>query len=151
MKLTKLQQNKIEEMIKEEMQNLKQGWSFADKMHNKSKRNQKNLFEASALESDLSASSVENALQQSTLDSGQACLAEFDQEVLNHVLSVLKSHGLVDSGQTASTLSDSLEDFDGDQLVELQQQAAADISAVLTKYASEVAQMATMMYSGGDV
>jgi hypothetical protein len=151
MKLTKLQQVKIEEMIKQEMTNLKEGWNHAGKLHNKSKRNQKNLFEASALESDLSQSSVESALEQSTLDSGQACLAEFDHEVLNHILSVLKSHGLVDSAETASTLSDSLEDYDGNQLVDLQQQAAADIAAILSKYASEVAHMATMMYSGGDV
>ena len=150
MKLTKLQQIKIEEMIKEEMQNLKEGWSQAGRLQNKSKRNQKNLFEASALESDLSEGSVESALGQITLDSGQACLVEFDQEVLNHVLSVLKSHGLVDSGTTASVLGNLIEDYDADSLIQIQQEVASDIAAALSKYAKEVAHMATMMYSGGD-
>lgn len=149
MKLTKLQHNKIEEIIKDEMRSLKEGWNTADRLHNKSKRNQKNLFEDTKLETDLSPASVEGALEQSTLDSGQTCLAEFDQEVLNHLLSILLSHGLVDSGTTSVVLSDKLEDYDGDTLVEMQQEAAADIARALTKYATEVAQMVTMMYSGG--
>lgn len=148
MKLTKLQHNKIEEMIKEEMQNLKEGWKLSDKLHYKSKRNQKNLFEASELESDLSASSVTTALEQSTLDSGQACVVEFEQELLNHILSVLKSHGLVDSSATASTISNDLEDYDADELIMQQQEAATDISNALVKYATAVALIAIHKYSG---
>jgi len=150
MKLTKLQQIKIEEMIMEEMTNLKEGWGHAGKLHNKSKRNQKKLFEATALETDLSESTVEAALEQVTLDSGNACVVEFDQELLNHILSVLVSHGLVESGATATTLKSNIDDYDQQSLMEAQQQARTDIATALSRYASEVAHIATLMYSGGD-
>ena len=65
MKLTKLQQQKIENIIKQEMHSLKEGWRNADTLTRNSRINEKNLFEVSSpLENDLSETSLSHALEQ---------------------------------------------------------------------------------------
>ena len=151
MKLKQLQQERIEQIIREEIRGLKEGWEAADKLNRVSSLNERNLFEASTpLEQDLSADLLSSALQQTSMDAAQACLVDFDNELLKHVASVLKSHGLLAAGDDAGSVYEMLADFDEDAMVLAQQECTSDIVSALEKYVSEMAILAAGVYSGNE-
>jgi hypothetical protein len=149
MKLKQLQQDRIEKIIREEMKNMKEGWVRADELKKSSSLNERNLFEeGSPLEQDLSPDALVSSLEQSAMDSAQACLVGLDQELLNHLASVLQSHGLLPSGAGAAAVSDMLEDFDETTMVDAQMECASTITNALQKYIEEMAVLAAGVYSG---
>ena len=151
MKLKQLQQDRIEEIIREEMNNMKEGWVLADTLKKTSSLNERNLFEeGSPLEQDLSPGSVSSALEQSAMDSAQTCLMEFHQELLNHLASVLQSHGLLPSGASGASVDDMLADFDESTMVDAQMECASTITSALQKYIEEMAVLAAGVYSGNE-
>lgn len=149
MKLKQLQQERIEQIIREEMRDLKEGWEAAGKLNRASSLNERNLFEGETpLEQDMSAGSLSSALEQTSMDSAQACIVDFDNELLKHIASVLKSHGLLAAGDDAGSVYEMLADFDEDAMVLAQQECASDIVAALEKYVTEMAILAAGVYSG---
>lgn len=149
MKLKQLQQQRIEEIIKEEMRNLKDGWSVADQYKRSSSRREKDLFEAATpLEQDLSGQNIASALEQTAADTANECIVKFDDEVLKHIASVLKGHGLLSAGEDAGSVYEMLADFDEDSMTLAQQECSTDIVAALEKYISEISAMVAGVYSG---
>lgn len=149
MKLKQLQQERIEQIIREEMRNLKEGWVIADKLKHSSSRHENNLFEASTpLEQDLSGQVISSALEQTAADAASACIVNFDNEVLMHISSILKSHGLLASGDDAGSVHEMLADYDEDSMILAQQECASDIIAALQKYVNEISVMVAGVYAG---
>lgn len=149
MKLKQLQQERIEQIIMDEMRNLKEGWDVADKLKRSSSRRERNLFEASTpLEQDLSGDVVFSSLEQTASDAATSCVVDFDNEVLKHVASVLKSHGLLAAGEDAGSVYEMLADFDEDSMMLAQQECVSDIVNALQKYANEISVMVAGVYSG---
>ena len=149
MKLKQLQQERIEQIIKEEMKNLKEGWVAADELSKSSRLNDTRLFEGdSPLEQDLSGDSLFSALEQTASDVGSECIVKFDNEVLNHVASVLKAHGLLARGDDAGSVYEMLADFDEDSITLAQQECVSDIVTALEKYVSQLSILAAGVYSG---
>lgn len=149
MKLKQLQQERIEQIIMDEMRNLKEGWDVADKLKRSSSRRERSLFEASTpLEQDLSGDVVFSSLEQTASDAATSCVVDFDNEVLKHVASVLKSHGLLAAGEDAGSVYEMLADFDEDSMMLAQQECVSDIVNALQKYANEISVMVAGVYSG---
>jgi len=135
MKLTKLQQERIEDIIAQEMRSLKEGWVAADDLSRSSKRREKNLFEGeSDLERDLSPANVVGALEQMATDEANSCLVTFDNELLKHISSVLASHGLVARGSSSEDVFEMLAEYDDGAMTDAQMECASDITHALTKY-----------------
>ena len=149
MKLKQLQQERIEQIIREEMRNLKEGWVKADSSKRNSVLSERNLFEDSTpLEQDLSGGSVFSALEQTASDMASSCMVGFDDELLKHVASILKSHGLLSAGDDAGSVFEMLADFDEDSMTLAQQECVSDIVSALEKYVSEITVMASGVFSG---
>ena len=149
MKLKQLQQERIEQIIREEIRGLKEGWEAAGKLNRASSLNEKNIFEGETpLEQDISAGSLSSALDQTMMGSAQACIEGFDNELLMHIASILKSHGLLAAGEDSGSVYDMLADYDEDSMVLAQQECTRDIVAALEKYISEMAILAAGVYSG---
>lgn len=148
MRFTKLQQEKIEQIIQAEMHSLNEGWAQAEKSKRSSLLFERNLFEAAPIEQDLSGDKVVSALENVTMDDAQSCMISFDNEVLKHIASILSSHGLLESGADAGNVYEMLADFDGDSMTLAQQECVADIKLALEKYASEISKLAAGMYVG---
>lgn len=149
MKLKQLQQERIEQIIKEEMKNLKEGWAVADELSKSSRLNDTRLFEGdSPLEQDLSGDSLFSALESTASDIARECSVKFENEMLNHIASVLKAHGLLAAGAAADSIYDMLADFDEDSMTLAQQECTSDIVTALEKYVSELSVLAAGVYSG---
>lgn len=149
MKLKQLQQERIEQIIREEMRNLKEGWVAADSSKRNSILSERNLFEGgSPLEQDLSVDATFSALEQTASDVASSCMINFDDEVLKHIASVLKSHGLLASGDDAGSVYEMLADFDEDSMGLAQQECVSDIVAAFEKYANQISAMAAGVFSG---
>jgi hypothetical protein len=132
MKLKQLQQERIEQIIREEMRNLKEGWIAADQLKASSSYNERNLFEVgSPIEQDLSADSLSSALQQTSVDAADACLVKFDNELFKQIAAVLKSHGLLAAGEDADSVYEMFADFDEDSMVLAQNECVTDIVTAL--------------------
>jgi len=149
MKLKQLQQERIEQIIREEMRNLKEGWVAADSLKRNSILSERNLFEdSSPLEQDLSGDAAFSALEQTASDMASSCMVGFDDEVLKHVASILKSHGLLSAGDDAGTVYEMLAGFDEDSMTLAQQECVSDIVTALQKYVNEISVMAAGVFSG---
>ena len=149
MKLKKLQQDRIEQIIQEELASLNEGWAAANAFKRSSVQNERQLFEgATELEQDLSEASISSALEQVSYDSALSCVVEFDNEVLKHVATVLKGHGLMSAGEDADAVYDRLADFDEGAMTDAQMECASDITLALDKYAAFIAQLVANSYSG---
>lgn len=147
MKFTQRQQQAIEKIISQEMQSLKEGWSHAESSKKSSLLAERNLFEAAPIEQDLSEDSVFSALEQVSMDEAQSCMIAFDNEVLNHIATVLRGHGLLASGAAAGDVYEMLADFAETNIVDAQMECTTDIKLALEKYAAEVAKIAADMYA----
>jgi len=143
MKFTKRQQERIEHIIQEEMKTMKEGWTLADAFKRSSLLTERNLFEAAPLEQDLSENSIFNAMEQVSMDEAQSCLMSFDNELLAHVASILKSHGILDSSADAGTVYEMLANHAEAPMIDAQMECASDISMALEKYAKEIAALAS--------
>lgn len=151
MKLKQLQQDRIEEIIREEMNNMKEGWALAEEFKKSSSLNERNLFEqGSPVEQDLSPDALVSSLEQSAMESAQGCVAELNRELLNHLASVLQSHGLLPSGARGDSVDDMLADFDEATMVDAQMECASTITSALQKYIEEMAVLAAGVYSGNE-
>lgn len=149
MKLKQLQQERIEQIIREEMKNLKEGWVAADELSKSSRLNDTRLFEGdSSLEQDLSSDVVFSALEQTAVDTGNECIVKFDNEVLKHIASILKAHGLLAAGDDAGSVYEMLADFDEDSMMQAQQECVSDIATALENYVSQLSILAAGVYSG---
>jgi hypothetical protein len=149
MKLKQFQQERIEEIIREEMKSLKESLVSADYSRRNSMLSEKNLFEVGApVEQDLSADSLSSALDQTMMESAQTCVQNFDNELLMHIASILKSYGLLASGDNADSVYNMLSDYDEDSMTLAQQECATDIVIAFEKYVSEMAILAAGVYSG---
>lgn len=143
MKLTKLQQERIEDIIAQEMRSLKEGWVAAGDLSISSRLKEKRLFEAdSPLERDLSGDAMFGALEQAASDEANSCLVAFDDELLKHVAAILKSHGMVDSGTDAGGVYELLADHDEGAMTDAQMECSSDIVNALVKYVATMAQIA---------
>ena len=149
MKLTKLQQERIEEIIKQEMRSLKEGWRSADQSSLSSHLTERNIFEAATpLEQDLSENSIYSAMEQVALDEGQATLIAFEQELFKHISSILQSHGLLASGGGYNSVAQIIEEHGETELVDAQMECAHDIATALDNYSKVVAQLVAGAFSG---
>ena len=147
MKFTKLQQEKIEEIIKKEMLTLKEGWQFADRSRRSSIFLEKELMkETTELEQDLSEDSIFSAMEQTAMDVSGECLTNFENELLAHVASVLHNHGLLASVENGDDVYERLVNVDESALQDAQMECASDISLVLDKYATVFAELIKNSY-----
>jgi len=139
MKLKQIQQERIEQIIKEEMRNLKEGWVSAELSKRNSMFNERNLFEdSSPLQQDLSGDVTFSALEQTASDMASSCMVGFDDEVLKHISSVAKSHGLLSAGDDAGSVYEMIADFDEDSMILAQQECVSDIVAAFEKYTNQI-------------
>ena len=151
MKITKVQQQRIEDIIREEMKSLKEGWRSADASTRSSRLNERKLFEAdSQLEQDLSKDAVFSAMEQVGMDEGQSCLIAYEQELLKHLTSVLQSHGLLASGGGSARLAEILEENGEAEMIDAQMECVSDISQALDNYSKVVVQLILGSFSGAE-
>ena len=139
MKLTEMQQEAIQQLIKQEMKSLKEGWVQSDASKRRSIIIERNLFEDSPpLQQDLSGDVVFSALEQTASDMASSCMVGFDDEVLKHIASVAKSHGLLSAGDDAGSVYEMIADFDEDSMQLAQQECVSDIVTTLEKYVNQI-------------
>ena len=151
MKITRIQQQRIEDIIKEEMQALKEGWVHAADSAHSSRLNERKLFEASTpLEQDLSENSIYSAMEQVALDEGQSALISFEQELFNHISSILQSRGLLAAGGGSGAVAQIVEEHSETELIDAQMECAHDIAAALDNYSKVVAQLVLGSFSGAE-
>lgn len=136
MKLTKAYQQEIQNIIKKEMNVVKEGWIRSDASKKRSKIIEKRLFENSAL-GDLRGTA--EALEDACVAGAGDAMNSFGTELYDHLASVLISHGVVSSRFTAKMLMEELADLENDSLVDAKMEATSVISGALAAYADSVA------------
>lgn len=142
MKLTKMQQEAIQQLIKQEMKSLKEGWVQSDASKRRSTIIEKRLFEDSA-SGDLrgTAEDLEDACVAGAGDAMHA----FNKEIYQHIVSVLKSHGAVSSRFSAEELMEELSS-DSDSLQDAEMEVTSAISGALAAYADSIATLVINAY-----
>jgi hypothetical protein len=121
------------------MRNLKEGWVSAELSKRNSMFNERNLFEdSSSLQQDLSGDITFSALEQTASDMASSCMVGFDDEVLKHIASVTKSHGLLSAGDDAGSVYEMIADFDEDSMILAQQECVSDIVTAFEKYVNQI-------------
>ena len=144
MKLKKLQQERIEQIIREEIASLNEGWNQVETYKRSSKLNERNLFEAGApIEQDLTPDKVIGAVESVSSELSSDCLAKFDDELLSHIASILQSHGLIGTGGSDSVYQ-ILVDFPGgeNEMIDAQMECKTDIMLALDNYVRAISILA---------
>lgn len=127
MKLTRTQQQKIENIIKEEMHNLNRGWRLADAAKKRSSAFERSMMNEAVLTPD----SVGVALEGHARDVAQKCFSDYDIELMKHVGGVL--------GMRPQDITDEMEDSGSfEDLVMAQMDLVSDIAAALDTYTQKV-------------
>ena len=154
----KITSSQLKQIIKEEILMMKEGLSHSGSLKKRSKINEKRLFEKSAA-GDIrnTAEALKDACVAFASDSmNPAAMNSFNEELYNHIVSVLLSHGLVSSRFTAEELIEELSRYDSASLKAVKAQLLYDISdpepdldtltAAIAAYADSVATLVINAY-----
>ncbi len=149
MKLKQLQLKRIEQIIQEKMQVLEEGCVSIDKFRKSSRLDEKMLFEdGSPLERDLSASSLLDSLDGAAGAAAESCCVEFNNELFEHIASVVRSHGLVSASTGPDDVRSVLSDHNESLLFDALAKCTADIQDSLEKYATEISTLVSNTFIG---
>ena len=151
----KITSSQLKQIIKEEILMMKEGLSRSGSLKRRSKINEKRLFENSAA-GDIrnTAEALTDACVAFASDSmNPAAMNSFNEELYNHITSVLSSYGVVSSFFTAKELMKELSRYDSVSLKDAKDELASacsgefdtDYSAIAT-YADSVATLVINAY-----
>ena len=137
MTLGRRQLQSIDEILREGREEIDSAYNARKSMQSKSRLTEALMFEEANL--DNFENEVTSEVEQDALSMAQDFLADLDTVMFKKLAGALQRY----SGEKLSptTLRNDVEDFDGDGLVEVQQELVADITAAVSTYVNQVALM----------